>query len=238
MKKLIIGLALLSLNAVADVRQEVGSLPTNFNACKEYFPQQKPQRRAAANEVELCYDGFAILYNTAIKSNVYSVAMIDPADLRASQERNGNRDGMDFFVDPRLPLNASATDADYRHSGYDRGHIIGNAMATSPQFQEQTFVYTNMAPQLPVNNRKIWAKLENDFRKYARKAIKPVYLYAGVSGKQGMLNKVTIPAAYWMFIIPTDGTKPYAFWLDNSDTAVIGAPLTQQQLEKKVGFKF
>jgi endonuclease G len=53
--------------------------------------------------------------------------------------------------------------ADYTHSGYDRGHLAPNhamEVVHGPQAQEDTFLMTNVAPQKPDLNRKLWERLE------------------------------------------------------------------------------
>ncbi|MGJ8514363.1 hypothetical protein R84981_002289 [Carnimonas sp. R-84981] len=58
-----------------------------------------------------------------------------------------------------LPLTSSLYDA----SGYDRGHMAPNyAMASlyGKRAQQQTFLMTNVAPQRPALNRKLWQRLE------------------------------------------------------------------------------
>ena len=59
----------------------------------------------------------------------------------------------------------SATDADYKGSGYDRGHLLPSADRTcSDAANRATFLYSNMAPQLPKLNRGAWKTLEEKLR--------------------------------------------------------------------------
>lgn len=60
----------------------------------------------------------------------------------------------------------SATHADYKGSGYDRGHLLPSADRTSSAAANRaTFLYSNMAPQLPKLNRGAWKLLEEHLRK-------------------------------------------------------------------------
>lgn len=60
----------------------------------------------------------------------------------------------------------SATHADYKGSGYDRGHLLPSADRTSSAAANRaTFLYSNMAPQLPRLNRGAWKSLEEHLRR-------------------------------------------------------------------------
>lgn len=63
-----------------------------------------------------------------------------------------------------------ADNSDYKHSGYDRGHLAaaGNHKADQKHL-EQTFYLSNMAPQVGVGfNRHSWNRLEKYVRKIAK----------------------------------------------------------------------
>ena len=56
------------------------------------------------------------------------------------------------------------TDADYTNSGYDRGHMAPNAAIATRHgcdAQKETFVMTNVVPQLPRLNQRTWAAFEH-----------------------------------------------------------------------------
>lgn len=55
------------------------------------------------------------------------------------------------------------TPQDYTNSGYDRGHLAPNhamALLYGKQAQEETFLMTNITPQKPSLNQKLWQQLE------------------------------------------------------------------------------
>ncbi len=59
-----------------------------------------------------------------------------------------------FRTDPRLTDEENAHCADYRGSGYDRGHAVPRGdMNRSPAVQADTFFFSNMSPQTPILNR-------------------------------------------------------------------------------------
>lgn len=75
-----------------------------------------------------------------------------------------------FRPEPDLPTDARAELADYRNSGYDRGHMAPSADQTvDATLQADTFYLSNMAPQVGVGfNRSRWMHLEDTVRGWLR----------------------------------------------------------------------
>ena len=75
-----------------------------------------------------------------------------------------------FREDLRIPDMFRSTLADYKGSGFDRGHLINSKDRKSKKIlNSETFLLSNMSPQVPAFNRGIWLKLENAVRKLAEK---------------------------------------------------------------------
>lgn len=74
----------------------------------------------------------------------------------------------DFRPDARLPEAQRAELSDYRHSGYDRGHMVpADDMARSAQTMSESFLLSNITPQIgPGFNSGIWSSLENKAQKW------------------------------------------------------------------------
>jgi endonuclease G len=75
-------------------------------------------------------------------------------------------DRMDNFrVDTRLPHRFRAGLRAYKDSGFDRGHLVGSANQDLREIQNsETFLLSNMSPQVPAFNRGKWAELEDAIR--------------------------------------------------------------------------
>lgn len=72
-----------------------------------------------------------------------------------------------FMPDPKVKGH-SATNADYKGSGYDKGHMAPAAdMKWSQIVMDQSFYFTNICPQAPGLNRGAWKNLEEDIRLWA-----------------------------------------------------------------------
>ncbi len=82
-------------------------------------------------------------------------------------QKNAKRTN-DFRPDPQIE-GGSATLADYKKSGYDRGHLTpAGDMVFSREAMSETFYMSNMCPQAAAFNRGIWKDLEDQVREWAR----------------------------------------------------------------------
>ncbi|MBI3568910.1 MAG: DNA/RNA non-specific endonuclease [Gemmatimonadetes bacterium] len=73
-----------------------------------------------------------------------------------------------FAPDPELPPGSRAEKKDYVGSSYDRGHQAPSADQTRSQVrQNETYYLSNMAPQAPQLNQRIWKNLEEHVRDWA-----------------------------------------------------------------------
>jgi len=66
-----------------------------------------------------------------------------------------------FRADIRIPRRFRAGLGVYRGSGYDRGHLVASANQDERRIQNsETFLLSNMSPQEPQFNRRMWRDLE------------------------------------------------------------------------------
>lgn len=114
----------------------------------------------------VCHTGYALEYNPRSKTPVW---VVEHLTREALSSREALRQE-DFRPDPDLDPSTSATLADFRGSGFDRGH-----MAPADDFRgnirqmSESFFLSNMIPQDPDNNRGIWARLEKNVRDWAQR---------------------------------------------------------------------
>lgn len=105
---------------------------------------------------------YTFLYRPACKVSQWVAYKLTRSDVAGGAGRSDM-----FAVDPRLERYgwSSATHADYRGSGYDRGHLLPSADRTDSEAANRaTFLYSNMAPQQPRLNRGAWKVLEERLR--------------------------------------------------------------------------
>ena len=113
----------------------------------------------------------------------------------------------DFRSDPEIAT-GSATPADYKKTGYDRGHLSPAAdFAFDEKAMSETFYMSNMSPQKGSLNRGIWKDLESEVRLWA-KNFGRVYVVSGpileksASGYQSIgENGVSVPEFYYKVIL-------------------------------------
>ena len=130
--------------------------------------------------------------------------------------------------DCEIPIKYRSYSRDYSRTGYDRGHNAPNASFDYDKFiQKQTFLMSNIAPQKPNLNRRLWAKIEKFTRIQAMKN-KKISVITGNCGSLGHIkNNVNIPA-YWYKIIFKPNNQVIAFISKNSNN--VGRDKAKQHL--------
>ncbi|MDP2940521.1 MAG: DNA/RNA non-specific endonuclease [Candidatus Omnitrophota bacterium] len=156
-----------------------------------------------------------------------------------------------FRPDPDLPRGQRSELADYDHSGYDRGHLApAEGMRRDKQTESETFLLSNMAPQVGVGfNRGIWKELEAKVRRWTKQR-KNIYVITGpiYNGKNYETigpNKVAVPTSFYKIIISCtpkgDNLDAIAFILPNkkSPSNTFGNYITTiDEVEKETGLDF
>ncbi len=119
-----------------------------------------------------------------------------------------------FEEDPYVST-GSAAYADYKGSGYDKGHLVPAAdMAFDKTAMEETFFMSNISPQVHNFNGGIWRELEELTRDWA-KMNKELYIVTGPvfkdnKGTIGRKSKVTVPGYFYKVILDLEGPEKKA----------------------------
>ena len=171
---------------------------------------------------------YVIGYSYYFRQAKWALEIVDP-DM-TDIERADN-----FRSDYRVPSMFRADLADYKNSGFDRGHLVASANQREVAIQNsETFLLSNMSPQHPDLNRKIWKNLEEAVRELnAKSNIYETYVICGpifdfnktvktIGSKDDNGVTLPIPHAYfksvltennkgalhmWSFIIPNQATS-------------------------------
>jgi endonuclease G len=110
-----------------------------------------------------------------------------------------------FKVDERT--SSQVRHDDYRHTGYDRGHMAPNyAIATryGRQAQIDTFLMSNIVPQRPALNRGPWKDVEMSIARFYGQSCGEVWVLTGpIYGKDidRLESGVAIPEAFFKIIV-------------------------------------
>jgi len=127
------------------------------------------------------------------------------------QEVLGTISRTDNFKSDTAVTTGSASLADYRGSGFDRGHLAPAAdMKFSSTAMSESFYLSNMSPQNASFNRGIWKKLEALVRQWAYDNEAILVVTGPVLNKATYpsigSNSVSIPEYYYKVIL--DHTEP------------------------------
>ena len=207
-----------------------------FDQCKDLFPSQQIPSTSQVGR-DLCFDDFAIYYSPADKKPIYTVERLNSEQLQAPRPRRTNQ----FYEEARLPLSERALLADYRGSGYDRGHNVPAGDMTRERGMAQSFSLANMMPQARQNNQGIWAKrVEEPTRMYIKRAQGDVYVFTGSTGHAGSIgkSKVTIPSHLYKLVYDPNKKLAWAYWVENTDAAQMHPPISYAELIQKTGIDF
>ena len=100
--------------------------------------------------------GFALGYSHKHKQPLWVAYRLTAGEVTNSVARRSDL----FEFDPEI-IGGSATLDDYRRSGYDRGHLAPAAdMRWDPIVMRESFLLSNVSPQVNAFNAGIWKRLE------------------------------------------------------------------------------
>ena len=87
----------------------------------------------------------------------------------------------EFVPDPAIAADRQASAADYRRTGYDRGHMISPAdlFFKGPVIVAEAFYMSTVTPQTPWLNRRLWRELEVRVREAVKSRRQPAFVIAG-----------------------------------------------------------
>lgn len=214
-----------------------------FTGCASLFPGEAPialssiapHWRASA----LCSNNFAVLHSGLTKTPMLVVERLNAAQIHDARDEARTDE---FFPDPRLPRGERAELADFQGSGFDRGHLSPAANQPDQRAMAQSFALSNMIPQDPTNNRKIWSKVEKDVRKFVRRARGDVFVFSGplFEGPRAATigaNRVWVPTHLFKLVHDASSGRSWAFILENSPNARVNAPVGYAEFVQRTGWQ-
>ena len=214
---------------------------STFEGCRYLFPAGKPISLESVSPQwkprGLCSNKFAVLYSGLSKTPLVVVERINrDSVLRAKNEKRADV----FFPDPRLPAGERANLRDYARSSLNRGHLSPAADQPDERAMAQSFALSNIVPQDPTNNRRIWAKLESDTRKFAQRARGDVYVFSGPLFKEGYRtvgrSHVWVPTHLFKLVYDQASGRAWAHILSNSADALVGRPVSYAEFVTATGW--
>lgn len=160
--------------------------------------------QSKTTEVNLSFSTWNAVYSSSLGLPVYIAWDVTRDDI-GSVKREPS---MPFRVDPRLGPDAVRS-SDYSRSGYHRGHMVPAAdRSSSLAAMQETFVMSNVCPQLPALNTGAWKRLENYERVAALRLgrvhirVAPIFIHEDTDRIAN--GRVAVPHGYIKVIYAAD----------------------------------
>ncbi len=182
---------------------------------------------------ELRYRHYSIVMHSERRLAMFTACNLDGG--RAYRITRG-RDR--WQTDPRIPDERQADNSLYRHNPLDRGHLVrrldpawGDTRAEADAAAEDTFFYTNAAPQHAKLNQRIWLGLENYVLENADNHDIRVSVFTGPVFKESdrVYRNIQIPESFW---------KVLAFRNGNDRLSATGYLLSQSDFLRDLEFVY
>ena len=183
----------------------------------------------ASGDEPIEHSAMTLLYNEKYEQATWVAHMVLPDitsglvgrsnDFRPdSLVKTGSAVEEDYFLKETRP------DGTFKYDGfgYDRGHLAPSAdFRWSSKALSESFLYSNMSPQVADFNRDSWAKLEDLLRAYVMEYKVPLYVVTGPLLREGLpkiergKNKVTIPVYYYKVAWDKANNRAIGFLMPN-----------------------
>ncbi len=186
------------------------------------------------------HDGYSLSYHEA-----HEQAEWVAYELKRAHLSNTNFKRPYFEIDKAVRTGAAHW-RNYKNSGYDRGHLCPAAdRKYSQEAHDETFLTSNISPQIPEFNAGIWNTLEQKVRYWARKYDGVFVVTGGILTKD--LNgigkeEVSVPDYFYKVLIDRNSgpTKMIAFLIPhrNSDRPLYEFVVSVDTIESLTGIDF
>lgn len=187
-----------------------------LGGCEQHVEYGAPAGADVQTEVLLCRLGYALSFNTEQRVADWVAYHLTTEKVTADDVERTE----DFRPDPDLEPGKRSELDDYKNSGFDRGHLAPAAsMRWSPAAMSQSFLLSNMAPQIGAGfNQHIWKRLERYVRQWTERRSElyvvtgPIYGAATVEKiKPG--KAVSVPTHFYKVIFDPRRVEAIAFIL-------------------------
>ena len=189
-----------------------------------------------------CRLNYAIQHNNTTKTAVFVEEHVTKESMTGPSKRKD-----DFRPDPDVPKQFQATLADDASEGktYDRGHMAPAGDNTqTDKIMSESFLLSNMVPQIANNNRGAWRLLEAAERQWAQQPGTDFYIISGGifdPGHPVTGNGLGIPTRLYKIIHERTSGQTMAYLMPNAALPVADLPkyqTTVQAVEQATGIRF
>ncbi len=173
-----------------------------------------PELTRSRSEKIIQHTGYTVSYNDELKLPNWVAWVLTPERFNDVVSRTD-----DFLPDPEME--DPVTTDDYKHSGYDRGHMCPAAdNKWNEQAMKESFYMTNICPQNHNLNRGDWKELEDACREWTYQN-KTLYVVCGPllydrKHKTIGQHKVVVPDAFYKVVLSLTPPKAIGFIYKNT----------------------
>ena len=235
MKKLFF--AILLLPSIAFAWDQTAPLPVE--KCQVHNPYGWAQ--STKQTTPICRRAYFVAYDAAAKIPNYVAYTLTPSNAIGCWPRTNA-----FVAD--ASVKGGATPADYAGTGYDKGHAVPDGdLSWDQQVEYESFLMTNMYPQLGGLNRGIWKLLETSVRGWAVQRQNTYTIYVGAvyntATDKKIGNGVVVPTGFYKIVI-NQQTREIAGWYfkheggQGNDLTKVRASIAAIQQKAGVQFQF
>lgn len=174
--------------------------------------------KLAVNTRALCFNVFGVTHSGITRTPLWSAEHLRADNIEAAQDLSREDS---FHAEPRLPPSQRAELADYSRSGFDRGHMAPNGDMPDRASQRDSFSLANIVPQDGENNRNVWAAIEGEVRKMAKKE-GDLYVITGpafLGSNLRQVGKVLVPSHLYKLVYSPRQKAGAAWFIENQADA-------------------
>lgn len=220
---IIIGLIPIIYGIFLYCQQNTSIIPNTSNVIKsQKVPKatelERPLLLSPKQEQIVHHTGYIVSYNESLRLPNWVAYEL------TRQETQGNAKRSNRFIPDPMIKGTIATNSDYLHSGYDKGHMAPAAdMKWSSIAMKESFYFSNICPQHPELNRKKWKDLEDKIRDWAIEDSAIIIICGPIVDKTPKVigkNKVVIPQQFFKAILSpfTQPPKAIGFLFTNEQS--------------------
>lgn len=227
------------------LNKKIGKSEFSLSQLK-YEKEARPVMKANRKDEVVEHKAYSLSYNKDYKVANWVFYELTQEEIKGSLQRSDN-----FQADPKLKRADASQLEDYRHSGWDRGHMAPSMdMNWDETILDESYFLSNMCPQGHDFNSGIWLDLEHEVRFWAKRDSAVCVVCGPILPKQGDKNynrlphsQVLIPEAFYKIVFAPfakNGPRAIAFIMPNrqEDRKVSSYAVTIDSVETITGIDF
>jgi len=205
-----------------------------------YGDLERPQFINSRPEQVISHAGYTVSYNPEWHIPNWISYELTEYEIKGKLKRTDK-----FVIDPEVK-GVCATNEDYTHSGYDRGHMAPAAdMKWNTRVMKECFYFSNMCPQKHSLNAGKWKALEEKVRDWAQEDSAIVIVCGPIVEKRYKTigpDRVAVPQRFFKVILAPYLNYPKAIGFimknDKEESPLSSYAVSVDSVEKLTGMDF